>query len=675
MTECNLNGYAGIVAEVNVLLYIVAGCNEVCEFIAPGCAAVHGYVYTDDLCSVCGILTCHVEGELAAAYKCGGNQPVIGSESTNIVDVGLRVHYAEAFVNGEACIECPLPVVAVAVLVNPSPAVCCGIALEVPAGGNGCIRIEVLCGDGGVSIDGCIVVIPSGEFQALMSGSFGEVCGIEDGACFYDHGADDCVVAAINKGYGEFGSFGSGNFYIVDAAEAKNLSAAADDAAFGNLSGCGINNIEGTGGVVVCPEQLVGVHVPSHGLNILEGNAGGTDLGAVCGLEVDTIEDTGLIFDTVCIAFVVDCEGCNVAGNIEVCDMGQSTEGAVNDVETTDLLCVIGCNSIHDIGIVVVCHAKNDLVAGGDAGIDGGHAGSGVDGVEPGIAVSVVVAVDGGTCGCSCEGGGRSAKAYYGRGIIVSECAPHVSGTGRIVCDVANKVCGGQSLGYGYGCDAGNAINGGYGDGGGAFRNAGYNAVCINGRDGFFSDCKGNALVECLCGENGVLHGRTASCGNGNVLNCNSGGLYGGANIYVVEPSIVAGLIEAAVLLVGPREGVLAFGKCVCVGSNFLNAVPLDDLGAVYIEFKTVPDGAGAFAKAHIIELDDVTCCRGYGSGNGGGRGSNIYIGAYRCVTAYDPRIISLGHEGDSTAGYIQRLVKSRCIRRLYIVSRTGLGN
>ena len=181
MTECNLNGYAGIVAEVNVLLYIVAGCNEVCEFIAPSCAAVHGYVYTDGLCSVCGILTCHVEGELAATYKCGGDQPVIGSESTNIVDVGLRVHYAEAFVNGETCIECPLPVVAVAVMVFPGPAFCCGIALEVPAGG---LAGSGSLGSGGLGSGSLIGVVGSDGYIGciiLAEEIYDEVIGV---TCF-----------------------------------------------------------------------------------------------------------------------------------------------------------------------------------------------------------------------------------------------------------------------------------------------------------------------------------------------------------------------------------------------------------------------------------------------------------------------------------------------------------
>ena len=509
-----------------------------------------------------------------------------------------------------------------------------------------------------------------------MLGRCGEVGFIKDGACFNGVAAGDGFVGeTVNEDYIVFGNFDGSNGHVVLGVKNGYFCAGADGAAKGCCAGCGIDNEEltfvGCNLGVLCPEELVGVVIPNSGLNVLKTMACSADRGAIAVGEVDGVENSIVCFvaETVCIAAAVDCKGHDgVSTCIESSNFGKSTGCKVYGVDGTTV-CIVCCDSVHFAFCMVVCHSNNNAACAG-AGVCN-LVGVSVHDVEAGVVGVAVIheAVYIAACECAAEGGAHCAEVFDNAGIIISETAPDAGSTVGIECDVAFKVYSGQSLGYGNGCGTGNGgiCNGGYGNGGGAFRNADNNAVFVNGCDCGVCNAEGNVLVECLCGENRVSNGCPAAGGNGYVFNFDGGGNYGCADVYIVNVCIVAFLINGAVLLIGPGDGVFTCGELNCIGGPGFNAVPLCNFGAVNKEVETIPNGvAEAFAEGAEVELEDVTCCRGNRGGNRGGGTCNVDVGALAPGFFNDPGIIAVGGEVEGAACNVHCLIQ--------VADRTGSG-
>ena len=767
MTECDLNVLTCISTGVNSLLYVFTGTYEVVKLFAPRCAAVCGDINANGFCCIIGILTCHVEANCAACYKFRSDQPVIRSERSNIVDVGLGVHHTKSFVDVHFYVVHPLPVVAVAVLINHCPALCYGIFLKVPAvangtrsgrsrgdgsrsggsgsnaaanyfnvgcviltkeiymevvsitayklvivcttanitliscdpdtitgggvsntpvidacgdlnsngiaanyvagaevtvciygnlilefivnacgsiaaGGqrsscreyiaigicicieehlitgtiapyifnfkdNGCsgsVRITILCLDGGIGIDSASVVVPTSELITFMGGRGGEIALIENGACSYGNRTNSAIIETINEGYGEVGHYGIRNFNIIENHETGNFAACAinstDMAKSSNFCGLGIYDVEVICAIliVLCPEELMSVHVVSDGLDVLHGYAGEAYESQSSGIKVNSVEVT-FIRNSVCNAVLIDSQSHDGISATECADLSQSTNASVYPVKGTTA-CIVCSYSVHFIAGIVKCHSNNGAVCT-YAGVDGICEVAILNHEVASIGIlNVVETINGIACIGSCKGGYSSAEVSNSGGIVICECTPATSIAGIIgvKCDVTNKINGGESFGYGYGSTAGNAaINGGNSDGGGAFCDTTNFTICVYGCDVSIGGSKGNALVVSLCGKYCVLYVYSTICGNGYILNLNGGGVYGFANIYVINSRIVAGLINGVVLLVGPLNGMFACGKSGCISGPALYNAPLGDLSAIDVKVQTIPNCAGSFTE------------------------------------------------------------------------------
>ena len=549
-------------------------------------------------------------------------------------------------------------------------------------GSGGCAGITIPCLDGQVGVNGCTVVVPTREYVTLMLGRCGEVGFIKDGACFNGVAAGDGFVGeTVNEDYIVFGNFDGSNGHVVLGVKNGYFCAGADGAAKGCCAGCGIDNEEltfvGFNLGVLCPEELVGVVIPNSGLNVLKTMACSADRGAIAVGEVDGVENSIVCFvaETVCIAAAVDCKGHDgVRTCIENSNFGKRTGCKVYGVDGTTV-CIVFCDSVHFAFCMVVCHSNNNAACAG-AGVCN-LVGVSVHDVEAGVVGVAVIheAVYIAACECAAEGGAHCAEVFDNAGIIISETAPDAGSAFGIECDVAFKVYSGQRLGYGNGCGTGNGgiCNGGYGNGGGAFRNADNNAVFVNGCDCGVCNAEGNVLVECLCGENRVSNGCPAAGGNCYVFNFDGGGNYGCADVYIVNVCIVAFLINGAVLLVGPGDGVFTCGELNCIGGPGFNAVPLCNFGTVNEELEAIPNGvAEAFAERHKVELEDVTCCRGNRGGNRGGGVCDVDVGALCSIAVYDPRIVAFRSEGEGSACNVESLIEVRSV--CGCCSGTGLG-
>ena len=137
VTDSNADGLTRISGEIEGVLGVVSGKGDV----GADLSAVDEYA--EDLITPAGILALSPEGDLAVSSngELRSVSPVVGSESADVVDVGLGADETIALVEVElsAVAIQPLPVVAVAVLINELPALSFGIGLEVPddAGGLG----------------------------------------------------------------------------------------------------------------------------------------------------------------------------------------------------------------------------------------------------------------------------------------------------------------------------------------------------------------------------------------------------------------------------------------------------------------------------------------------------------------------------------------------------------
>ena len=511
-----------------------------------------------------------------------------------------------------------------------------------------------------------------------MIGGCGE-CFLGDNlTCGHGVGIDNAVVDAVYEGDGNISEFGIGDISVcIDGAETEYLSAAADGAAGGDLSGLGVDDIEGTVGyiIVVCPEHLVGVHIPGCGLDILHLDAGVADIIAHCGLKIDSVE-LAVVADTEQGAFVVDSHdhdgiaAHDVAVFInEVCYELACAGCTVYDVEAAYLLgAVVSHHRIQGVGGIVICHTEGDITCGcAGAGVVKSP-GLSIDGVEPGVTIIVVITIDGVADGGCTEGGNCASNIQVGDGgrIVICEAAPDAAGSCGVICDITDEVCGGNSFGYGDGCGAGNAVNGCYGDGGGAYCNTEYTAVCINGCDGSVGYCEGNALVECFGGKYGVLYHSITACGNFEIVYDYFGGFYGLTDVNVIKTCAVGLVVEGAVLSIGPGEGVLACGKGCCIyGPVVGTCAECELLYAVYEELELIPEVAAAFAVGLEEELNDVAFFSSYNAGYAGRGGRNIVVAALCIILNYLPGVCALGGEVNGAAGYVQSFIEIACYGRL----------
>ena len=468
-------------------------------------------------------------------------------------------------------------------------------------GSSGSVGITILCLNGNVAVNSTSVIVPAGELIAFMSGRSGEIALIENGACLYGNSTNGAVIETINEGYFKVGHFGSGNFDVGEGKEAGDLCAlaciATDMTKGGYLCGLGVNGVKTivTILIILCPEELVGVHVVGCGLDILHGKSGCANEGKSCGLEVNS-EEVAFIAKSITYAIFIDSESHHGLAACKHAYFGKSTECTVYSVQSTAASINI-TNSIHGVGGVIECHSEN-LPACIGAGVNRVHTCIGIDVVEAVVIVIAVEAIDHMACGSCCKGVcGRTEVSDHCR-IIICELTPNAAGAHRIKCDITDKINGGESFGYGYGSSAGNtAINSGYSDGGGAFGNTTYTTVCIYGSDSFISSGEGNALVVSFSGKYSVLHSCSTICGNGYILNLNRGGVYGFANIYVINSRIVTGLINGAILLVSPLYCMLTCGKSSRIGGPTVYNIPLDEFSAINDEMETIPyGGAAAFS-------------------------------------------------------------------------------
>ena len=511
-----------------------------------------------------------------------------------------------------------------------------------------------------------------------MIGGCGE-CFLGDNlTCGHGVGIDNAVVDAVYEGDGNISEFGIGDISVcIDGAETEYLSAAADGAAGGDLSGLGVDDIEGTVGyiIVVCPEHLVGVHIPGCGLDILHLDAGVADIIAHCGLKIDSVE-LAVVADTEQGAFVVDSHdhdgiaAHDVAVFInEVCYELACAGCTVYDVEAAYLLgAVVSHHRIQGVGGIVICHTEGDITCGcAGAGVVKSP-GLSIDGVEPGVTIIVVITIDGVADGGCTEGGNCAGNIQVGDNgrIVIREGAPDAVGSCGVKCDITDEVCSGNSFGYGDGCGAGDAVNGGYGDGGGALCNTEYTAVCINGCDGSVGYCEGNALVECFGGKYGVLYHSITACGNFEIVYDYFGGFYGLTDVNVIKTCAVGLVVDGAVLSIGPGEGVLACGKGCCIyGPVVGTCAECELLYAVYEELELIPEVAAAFAVGLEEELNDVAFFSSYNAGYAGRGGRNIVVAALCIILNYLPGVCALGGEVNGAAGYVQSFIEIACYGRL----------
>ena len=153
-----------------------------------------------------------------------------------VAALGERTFYGDLIaVCGCICVEEHLVTGTVAEYVT------CGEA----DGGGGCVGITIPCFYSDIGVNGCAVVVPTGELVALMCGSCGEVGFVKDGACFNGVAAGDGLVGeAVNEGYIIFGNFDGSNGHVVPGVKSGNFCAGADGAARSGCTGCGINNVQ-----------------------------------------------------------------------------------------------------------------------------------------------------------------------------------------------------------------------------------------------------------------------------------------------------------------------------------------------------------------------------------------------------------------------------------------------
>ena len=457
---------------------------------------------------------------------------------------------------------------------------------------NGCsgsIGITILCLDGGIGIDSASVVVPTGELITFMSGRGGEIALIENGTCSYGNRTNSAIIETINESYGEVGHYGIRNFDIVENHKAGNFAACAisntNMTQSSNSCGIGVYEVEVICAVLIilCPIELMSGLIVSDGLDILHGYASEAYETESSSLEVYSIE-VAFIGNSVCNTILINSKSHDGVSAAKCADLSQSAKASVYAVKGTTA-CIICSYSVHFIAGIVKCHSNNGTACA-YAGVRGitDIIGTHDEVTSVSAIVSIVEAIDGiAGIGC-CKSVDCAAKICNGSRIVICECAPAASIAGIIgvICDVTEKINGGESFGYGYGSTAGNAaINGSYSDGGGTFCNAAYATICIYGCNGFIGSSKGDFLIISFSGKYGILYGCSTICGNGYILNLNGGGVYGFANIYVINSRIVAGPVNASVLLVGPLDLMLTCGKCSGISSPVFYNAPFDDLSTI----------------------------------------------------------------------------------------------
>ena len=516
-----------------------------------------------------------------------------------------------------------------------------------------------------------------------MLGRSREIVLIEDGACGNDHGVENSVVNAVNEGNGYIGNFDRSDLDIVLGVQTGDFTAVgADEANIGSSAGVDVDGVQAVSGTVedLSPEELVGLDIEGHGLNVVQTNAGRADSGRSTGLKVYAVQGRacGVQVESVRIALRVDREGHGAVRHAG--DRSNVGDNAGCEVNGRDVAGVGAGQSVHGIVRIVISHCENaaDVRCIGAGVCDG--VGLCIHDVEPGVSALIVieVAVDVAARERRREGGGHAAMADIIGRIIIREFDPlAVVGAADIIGIVAIQIDSGQSLGNGYGRGAGNLGNGnaGNGDGGGTFGNTGHNAVCVDGRDGSIGDRKGNALVIRCCGENLVNNGGSAACRNGNVFNVDGVRHNGLTNVDVIDHEVVAGGVDGAVLLVGPGKGVLTCGQSILESFPVvLMCAVVHKKVAVDVEAALIPivGVVAAFAPSLIIKLDDVAFCSGDCGGDAGFGACNACVAALRRVTRDDPGIGCIVGESQRAAFNVQGFIDGRRVTNLGLGGRGG---
>ena len=662
VTDSNAYSLSGISGEIYGVLSVSTGGGVVTAYLDPvTTAGIHEY--TEYLSGVGSILALCPEGELTvvANYEDGGHSPVIRGESADVVDVGSGHDVALTLMVVEVCpigAIAPLPVIAVAVLVDELPALSIGIGFEVPNGG-----AEVLepGGDGGVNIDGLTVVIPTGEGEALMLGNSGEVSIGKNGAARNGESTEDSAVVTVNEGYGSVFN-GNVNGEVVLDVEAGNFHArAADSAEVLSVTGLGIDTIQiGIVGVKdLSPVDHTVVEVIGHGLYVSHRNAGLSNEGRSTGLEVDGVQSAGLVLDGVGNAVLVDGEGHRAVHAGDGSDVGNGT-GA--EVDYGDVTGVTGAgDSVHMAASMIVSHGEDAIGCGGAGEAEAEGLSIHNEVTLIGAAVLIQVAVDVAAREGSREGGITEVVSINdGRGIGIGEVDELiVVRTAKIVGAEAVEVDKGVAhVDNGYinvRLDVG-IINGGDGDVGLTGGNTGNDAVRIYGSDGGIVGGEDDALIERGVGEDRPVDLSGTVDGNLDLLvGLDGGDVDGLTDVDVINGEVVAGGVYGRILRVGPGESMRAGGKAIrkSLPIVVVSAVGHNN-GAVNSEVAVIPEGVGAFTPSLEIELDDIALGGDNVRSDRGGGGGVTGVAGLRIDTVAlglnSPRIGGVVSEVDGTA-------------------------
>ena len=148
--------------------------------------------------------------------------------------------------------------------------------------------------------------------------------------------------------------------------------------------------------------------------------------------------------------------------------------------------------------------------------------------------------------------------------------------------------------------------------------------------------------------------------------------MLGREDLNVVNPAIVAGLVCAAILLIGPANLVSTDGKRITKGLDLFDPCPIFNTLIVNEELENIE--AAAFAKAHEIELEYFAAL---GCFDGGFyarfRVANTHVCTSGAILVDFPRIITIRHKCQRAAGNIKSLIEGLSVIRLHGNCGTGV--